>query len=95
MPSDIMSDLAVTVQCDSGNGYDGRLGVRISSIFVIGLGSMLGMSESALLVTFFSIALADLWIQVLCCQLWLPDRKRCEYLHWPSSSPNTLDQESS
>ena len=34
---------SVTVECDSGNGYDGRLGVRISSIFVIGLGSMLGM----------------------------------------------------
>ncbi|KAL2075728.1 hypothetical protein VTL71DRAFT_671 [Oculimacula yallundae] len=30
------------VSCDSGNEYDGRLGVRISSIFVIGFGSMLG-----------------------------------------------------
>lgn len=33
---------SVTVECDSGNDYDGRLGLRISSIFVIGLGSMLG-----------------------------------------------------
>ncbi|TVY38681.1 Zinc-regulated transporter [Lachnellula subtilissima] len=32
----------VTIDCDNGNGYDGRIGVRISSIFVIGLGSMLG-----------------------------------------------------
>ncbi|TVY55928.1 Zinc-regulated transporter 2 [Lachnellula cervina] len=33
---------SVTVDCDNGNEYDGRIGVRISSIFVIGLGSMLG-----------------------------------------------------
>ncbi|KAG9239085.1 Zinc/iron permease [Amylocarpus encephaloides] len=32
----------VEVECDSGNDYDGRMGLRISSIFVIGLGSMLG-----------------------------------------------------
>jgi hypothetical protein len=30
------------VDCDSGNGYDGRIGLRVSSIFVIGFGSMLG-----------------------------------------------------
>ncbi|CZT40740.1 probable ZRT2-Zinc transporter II [Rhynchosporium secalis] len=30
------------VSCDSGNEYDGRLGIRVSSIFVIGFGSMLG-----------------------------------------------------
>ncbi|TVY75719.1 Zinc-regulated transporter [Lachnellula suecica] len=34
--------LTVTVDCDSGNDYDGRIGVRVSSIFVIGFGSMLG-----------------------------------------------------
>ena len=28
--------------CDTGNGYDGRLGVRISSIFVILIGSFWG-----------------------------------------------------
>ena len=28
--------------CDSGNGYDGRLEVRLSSIFVILIGSMWG-----------------------------------------------------
>ena len=38
----------VTINCDSGNGYNGRLGIRISSIFVIGLGSMLGMSAPAM-----------------------------------------------
>jgi hypothetical protein len=34
----------VTVECGGGNEYDGRLGLRISSIFVIGAGSLLGMS---------------------------------------------------
>ncbi|KAI1160878.1 ZIP zinc/iron transport family [Nemania serpens] len=32
----------VLVDCDTGNDYDGRLGLRISSIFVILVGSMLG-----------------------------------------------------
>lgn len=32
----------VTVDCDSGNDYDGRIGVRISAIFVILVGSFLG-----------------------------------------------------
>lgn len=30
-------------ECGVGNDYDGRMGLRISSIFVIGFGSMLGM----------------------------------------------------
>lgn len=33
---------SVTVDCGSGNDYDGRLGLRISSIFVILVGSFLG-----------------------------------------------------
>lgn len=33
-------------ECGGGNEYDGRMGLRISAIFVIGLGSMLGMSIS-------------------------------------------------
>ena len=33
---------SVTVDCDSGNDYDGRMGLRISSIFVILVGSLLG-----------------------------------------------------
>ncbi|KAI0196474.1 ZIP zinc/iron transport family [Astrocystis sublimbata] len=33
---------SVVVECDNGNDYDGRLGVRISSIFVILIGSLLG-----------------------------------------------------
>jgi zinc transporter 1/2/3 len=37
-----MATPTVEVDCDNGNGYDGRLGLRISSVFVIGLGSMLG-----------------------------------------------------
>ncbi|KAF7862655.1 hypothetical protein EAF04_007528 [Stromatinia cepivora] len=37
-----MSEYIVDVECGSGNDYDGRMGVRISSIFVIGIGSMLG-----------------------------------------------------
>lgn len=32
----------VQVACDSENGYDGRIGVRISAIFVILLGSAIG-----------------------------------------------------
>jgi len=32
----------VIVDCGNGNDYDGRLGVRISSIFVIGFGSLCG-----------------------------------------------------
>ncbi|KAI1338207.1 Zinc/iron permease [Xylariaceae sp. FL0016] len=32
----------VTIDCDSGNEYDGRLGLRISSIFVIMVGSLIG-----------------------------------------------------
>ncbi|ROV89950.1 hypothetical protein VMCG_10103 [Cytospora schulzeri] len=33
---------SVTVDCGSGNDYDGRMGLRISSIFVIFIGSVLG-----------------------------------------------------
>lgn len=32
----------VTYECESGNEYDGRLGLRVSSIFVIGFGSLCG-----------------------------------------------------
>lgn len=32
----------VTTTCGGPNEYDGRLGLRISAIFVIGFGSMLG-----------------------------------------------------
>ncbi|ELR05684.1 hypothetical protein VC83_05693 [Pseudogymnoascus destructans] len=37
-----MSDAAPVPQCSSGNDYDGRMGLRISSIFVILFGSMMG-----------------------------------------------------
>ncbi|PBP18534.1 putative membrane zinc transporter protein [Diplocarpon rosae] len=36
------SPKSVVVDCESGNNYDGRLALRISSIFVIGFGSCLG-----------------------------------------------------
>ena len=32
-------------ECGGRNEYDGRLGLRISAIFVIGVGSMLGKSR--------------------------------------------------
>lgn len=38
-----MSEYTVEVTCGGGNEYDGRMGIRISSIFVIGFGSMMGM----------------------------------------------------
>ena len=43
MPPDDGS-FTVTVTCGGANEYDGRLGVRISAIFVILVGSMAGMS---------------------------------------------------
>lgn len=45
--TDYMDDgtYSAVVACGGGNEYDGRLGVRISSIFVIGFGSMLGGPE--------------------------------------------------
>jgi zinc transporter 1/2/3 len=36
------ADEPQTPACESGNEYDGRMGVRISAIFVIMIGSMLG-----------------------------------------------------
>jgi len=33
---------SVTVSCDDGNNYDGRIGLRISAIFVILIGSFFG-----------------------------------------------------
>ncbi|KAI1396111.1 ZIP zinc/iron transport family [Hypoxylon fuscum] len=38
----VESGFSITVDCDTGNEYDGRMGVRISSIFVILIGSLLG-----------------------------------------------------
>jgi zinc transporter 1/2/3 len=37
------------ISCDSTNGYDGRMGVRISAIFVILIGSLFGTSLSTIL----------------------------------------------
>lgn len=40
--SELVDSSSVTVDCDSGNEFDGRLGLRISSIFVIMVGSLFG-----------------------------------------------------
>jgi len=34
-----------TPQCDSGNKFDGKIGLRISAIFVILIGSLLGKCD--------------------------------------------------
>lgn len=43
-PTDTPSSdtFTVTIDCDPGNEYDGRLGLRVSAIFVILVGSLLG-----------------------------------------------------
>ncbi|KAL8829361.1 MAG: hypothetical protein Q9170_006202 [Blastenia crenularia] len=44
-PSAVISSAAAAtsaISCDAGNGYDGRIGVRISAIFVILIGSLFG-----------------------------------------------------
>ena len=38
-----------TPACSTSNDYDGRLGIRISAIFVIFVGSFFGMVESDML----------------------------------------------
>ncbi|RYP68585.1 hypothetical protein DL771_006557 [Monosporascus sp. 5C6A] len=40
--SEEVGTFTVTVDCDAGNEYDGRMGLRISAIFVILVGSLLG-----------------------------------------------------
>jgi len=40
--SDSTSGSTVTVDCSTGNDYDGRMGIRVSAIFVILAGSFLG-----------------------------------------------------
>jgi len=36
------SGFTVTIDCSTGNEYDGQLGLRVSAIFVILVGSLLG-----------------------------------------------------
>ncbi len=33
---------STTVTCDASNGYDGRIGLRVSAVFVILIGSLFG-----------------------------------------------------
>jgi zinc transporter 1/2/3 len=42
----------VTIDCETGNEYDGRVGLRVSAIFVIFIGSMLGCIVPLLLARF-------------------------------------------
>lgn len=52
--SQIIGDAATTVvplagqpgHCDAGNDYDGRIGLRVSAIFVILIGSLFGKIRS-------------------------------------------------
>jgi len=44
---------SVEVACGGGNDYDGRIGLRVSSIFVIGFGSFLGISSGSILLEDF------------------------------------------
>ncbi len=37
------------VSCESGNEYDGRIGLRVSAVFVILIGSSLGMQDARVL----------------------------------------------
>ena len=48
------------VACDPGNAYDGRMGVRISSIFVIFVGSLWGKSLFVLVHYVFCPLLLDI-----------------------------------
>lgn len=43
------SGFTVVTECDSGNEFDGRMGLRISSIFVILVGSLLGAMTPVIL----------------------------------------------
>ena len=40
--ADALDSSTITIDCSAGNEYDGRMGLRISAIFVILVGSMLG-----------------------------------------------------
>ncbi len=37
----------ITISCDVGNGYDGRIGLRVSAIFVILVGSLFGKKNTS------------------------------------------------
>lgn len=39
---------STTISCDTGNGYDGRIGLRVSAIFVILVGSTFGKKNGSL-----------------------------------------------
>lgn len=38
---------STTVTCDASNGYDGRIGLRVSAVFVILIGSLFGREISS------------------------------------------------
>lgn len=73
--------------CDTSNEYDGRMGVRISSIFVILVGSLLGKYSSPLPRKFFQMLTFD---QVLGSPSGLAAMRVLACPSGPSSSPSSL-----
>lgn len=72
--------------CDTGNEYDGRMGVRISSIFIILVGSMLGKPSLAYTQEFFRTLTFD---QVLGSPSLRAAMPVWAYPSGPSSSPSS------
>lgn len=60
------ADLDAPPACGGGNSYDGRMGLRVSSVFVILIGSTLG--RSTLIMGVLSIELTRISLQVLFSQ---------------------------
>jgi hypothetical protein len=49
-----------SVACDVGNEYDGRMGLRISAVFVVLVGSMFGMSVNVFSLHYFRRGISSL-----------------------------------
>jgi hypothetical protein len=82
--------------CQGSNGYDGRLGVRISAVFVILVTSIIGIQRfpyrDSLSLSHHTTA--DMQ-QAAAFQSLRIETKEYGYQVGPSSSPNTLAPESS
>jgi len=77
-------------ECDAGNGYNGQLGARVSSIFVILVGSSLGN-----LSTYLELIQRLKQQQVHGSQYSLAAMQQSACPNGPSSLQNTLDLASS
>lgn len=76
------------IACDAGNEFDGRIGVRVSAIFVILVGSLFGRStrwnySSCYPLIIYAIS------QALYSPSTLPVTKASVFPDGPSSLPNT------